>query len=101
MRLLDFGKLGQPKLDQWLQQLYEFSRKKITFEDNLDVTFQTVYIGTSETEVQHNLGRIPKAVLEVAAYPYGTAGISHTKAPTEKYLYLSRGSAGQCQLMIW
>lgn len=101
MKLRDFGQLGQPKLDQWLQQIFNFSRNSISFEDNMDVIFQNVYIGTSETEVQHNLGRTPKAVIEVAAYPYGTAGISHTKAPTEDFLYLSRGSAGNCQLMIW
>ena len=101
MKLRDFGKLGQPRLDQWLQQIFEWSNRKITFEENMDVIFQDVYIGTSETEVQHNLGRIPKKIIEVAAYPYGTAGISWTKAPTNEYLYLSRGSAGNCQLMIF
>jgi len=104
VKLRDFGLLGyegQPRLDQWLQQIFEWSRKKITFEDNLDLIFQSVYIGTGETQVQHNLGRVPKGIIEVAAYPNGTAGISHTKAPTNEFLYLSRVSAGQCQLMIF
>lgn len=97
MKLQDFGP-DAPR--SWFQQILEWSRKKITFEDNLDCVFLKAYIGTSSTEVGHPLGRTPRYIIEVAAYPNGTAGISFTSEPTNQKLFLSRSTAGECTLLI-
>jgi hypothetical protein len=85
---------------QWFKQIFEWSRKKITFEDNVDCQFLTVNIGTAETEVGHSLGRTPRYVIEVASYPNGTAGVSFTKEPTNTKLFLKRAVAGSCTLLL-
>lgn len=97
MRLRDFG--DNPDRT-WFQQIMEWSRKKVTFDDNIDCVFITADVGTSNTEVGHSLGRTPKYILEVASYPYGTAGITFTKAPTADKLFISRTSAGKCVLLL-
>jgi hypothetical protein len=93
--------LGSGSIDKWFQQLLSFSRKGISFDDNIDAQFWTGNIGTAETEIGHSLGRTPRYVIEVASYPNGTAGIQFTKAPDDKRLFLKRSSAGQCTLMIF
>lgn len=97
MKLRDFGK---DAAYEWFQQILEFSRKKITFDDNVDCQILTVNIGIAETEIGHSLGRTPRYVIEVASYPNGTAGIQFTKEPTNQKLYLKRGTAGQCTLFL-
>lgn len=84
----------------WFQRLLEMTRKKITIEDNIDGIFVTANIGTSETEIGHALGRAPRYIIEVAAYPNGTAGISFTKEPTHEKVYLKRNVAGNCTLLL-
>jgi hypothetical protein len=84
----------------WFSRLLDWTRGKITFEDNIDGRFLTVNIGTTETEIGHTLGRVPRYILEVASYPNGTAGIQFTKSPTIDKLYLKRGTAGQCTLFL-
>ena len=97
MKLLDFGDTASRS---WFQQILEWSRKKITFDDNIDCATVTAYIGTTETQVGHPLGRTPRYIIEVAAYPNGTAGISFTKEPDYKNLYLTRSVAGKCTLIL-
>lgn len=103
MKLQDFGKLGEAKLDQWLQQIFSFSRKSISFEDNIDCVLQTAYIGSSGSQIQHSLGRVPKGVIEVATQQTGTKGISPVVGSqwTEKFIYLSRDTSGESTLIIF
>jgi hypothetical protein len=98
MKLLDFGQ-GLPDRT-WFQRILEWSRKKISFEDNIDCAFITANVGTGETEVGHPLGRAPKYLIEVAAYPNGTAGISFTKEPDNKRVFIKRGTAGQATFLL-
>lgn len=98
MRLQDFG--GDLPGRSWFQTLLEWTRKKITFDDNIDCKFITAYIGLAETEVGHPLGRTPRYIIEVAAYPNGTAGISFTKEPNKSQLFLKRATAGTCTLLL-
>jgi hypothetical protein len=93
MKLRDFG-IEQTR--DWFEQILQWSRKKITFEDNVDGVEVLAYIGTSDTSVPHALGRAPKSVIPIAKYPYGTAAIefSQSKAPTNQVLYLKRAVAG-------
>lgn len=103
MKLRD---LGENALREWFNQILEWSRKKITIDDNLDCVFVTGYVGTTQTEVGHSLGRVPKYILEVAAFPYGTAGIKFSdgtnavKEPTIDKIFIARATAGQCTLML-
>jgi hypothetical protein len=103
MKMRDFGKLGQAKLDQWLQQIFQFSENKVSFFDNMDCIFQNVYIGSGGSQIEHNLGRVPQGVIEVATQQTGTAGISPTlgKAWTNQHIYLTRTTSGNCQVMIF
>lgn len=97
MRLRDFG---AEAAREWFQQVLEWSRKKITFDDNMDGVFLKTYLGTTETVVSHPLGRTPRYIFEVASYPTGTAGINFTREPTLSTLYLRRDSAGECVLFL-
>lgn len=97
MKLRDFG---DDASRSWFQQILEWSRKKITLEDNVDGIFLNTYLGTAETVIDHALGRIPKYIIEVAAYPNGTKGIDFTQAPTNEKLFLKRDAAGTCTLFI-
>lgn len=97
MKLIDFGS-DAPRT--WFQQILEWSRKKITFDDNVDCQILTVNIGTSETEVGHSLGRAPRYIIEVASYPNGTAGINFTKESDNKRVFLKRNTAGMCTLIL-
>lgn len=97
MKLRDFG---QSATREWFQQILEWSRKRFTFEDNLDCVFVTHRVETTETEIGHSLGRVPKYILEVASYPNGTAGISFTKPPEKDKIYIKRNAAGECTLLL-
>ena len=97
MKLRDFGETAAR---DWFQQILEWSRKKIAFEDNIDCIFVTANVGTSQTEIGHALGRVPKYILEVASYPNGTAGISFTKAPEVDKIFITRASSGVCTLLL-
>lgn len=91
MKLRDYG-FEQSR--EWFQQILQWSKKKITFEENIDGIELLTYLTTSETEVGHTLGRIPKTITPVAKFPHGTSGIEFTRAPTIDKLFLSRSSAG-------
>lgn len=103
MKLMDFGKLGEAKLDQWLQQLFQFTQNRVNLFDNVDVLFQEVYIDIGGSQIQHNLGRIPQGVIEVATQQYGTAGIGPVvgKPWTNQFIYLRRNSTGTSNVMIF
>ena len=89
MKLRDYGEL-QPR--EWFQQLLQWSRKKITFEENMDGIELLAYLNTSETEIGHALGRMPKSITPVAKFPYGVAAISFTRAPTIDKLFMKSDS---------
>lgn len=97
MKLRDFG-LDASR--EWFQQILEWSRKRITLEDNVDCQIITANINTSETVIGHSLGRTPRLVIPVASYPYGTAHISFTKEPTAEKLFLTRSTAGLQALIL-
>jgi hypothetical protein len=97
MKLRD---LGVDAAREWFQQLLEWSRKKITVDDNWDASVLKTYLGTAETVVDHTLGRTPRYIWEVASFPHGTAGISFTKEPTNAKLFLKRSTAGECTLIL-
>ncbi len=101
MKLQEYGKVADRNLDSFLKQILDWSKQKVSIQDNLDVRFVTAYIGTTETEVKHTLGRIPAFVIPVAAYPNGTSTIDFAKASTIEAMYLKRGTAGTCSLLIF
>lgn len=98
MKIQDFT--GDLPDKSWFEQILTWSRKKFTFDDNLDGVFVTANVGTGETEVGHPLGRTPKYILEIAAYPNGTAGITFTKQPDNNRIFIKRAVAGQCTLLL-
>ena len=97
MKLRDFGKDAP---ESWFQQILEWSRRKITFSDNIDCVFVTVDIATTETMVGHTLGRVPKYVLEMASWPNSALGVELTKAPTSNKLFIKRGTSGETTLLL-
>ena len=100
MKLRDFG---VDAAREWYQQLLEWSRKKVTLEDNVDCVFVTATIGTSETAIGHTLGRIPKYVIPVGSWVSGATivrAITLTKAPTVDQVYVSSASAGKQTLLL-
>lgn len=98
MKLRD---IGENAAKEWFQQILDWSKKKISIDDNLDCQVLAANIGTSETEIGHSLGRTPRYVIEVASYPHGTAGISFTREPTHQKLWMTRATAGQCTLLLF
>lgn len=84
----------------WFQRLLEFTRKKITFDDNIDCQILTVNIGVAQTEIGHSLGRTPRYIIPVASYPNGTAGIQFTKESDNKRVFLKRDVAGVQTLIL-
>jgi hypothetical protein len=97
MRLRDFG-LEAPR--EWFQQILEWSRKKITFEDNIDCLFIKANIDLNETIVGHQLGRVPRYILEISSWPNSAVGITLTKPPTSEKIFLRRASAGETTLLL-
>jgi len=97
MKLPDL--VGMPDIS-WFQRLIELTRKKLTFDDNVDCQILTVNIGTTETEVGHALGRTPRYIIPIASYPNGTAGIQFTKESDNKRVFLKRDVAGVQSLIL-
>lgn len=97
MKLRDYG---QDAPSSWFQQLLEWSRKKITLEDNVDCIFVTASIATTETVVGHQLGRVPKYIIEVTSWPNSAKGIELTKAPTSEKLFITRTTSGETTLLL-
>lgn len=98
MKLRDFGE-NAPR--SWFRQILEWSQRGVSIQDNLDAQIIEADIGTSETRVGHNLGRIPKGVIPIMVFPHGITGLQFTKAPTADSLFLSRSSAGRQALIIF
>lgn len=100
MKLRDFGVNAAR---EWYQQILDWSRKSITFEDNLDCVFVTADIETSETAVGHSLGRMPKYIIPVGSWVTGATmvrEITLTKAPTADQVFVSSASAGKQTLLL-
>lgn len=97
MKLRDFG---ESRNRDWFQQLLQWSKKRISFSENIDGIELLAYLDTSETEIGHSLGRTPSTITPVAKFPYGTDSISFTKAPTNDKLFLSRATAGYQWLRV-
>lgn len=100
MKLRDFG---TDAAREWFQQILEWSRKKVTFEDNVDCVFVSATIGTSETAIGHSLGRAPKYIIPVGSWNTGATivrEITLTKAPTVDQIYVSSASAGKQTLLL-
>lgn len=98
MKLIDYG---EKESRSWFQQVLEWSRKKITFEDNLDCVTLSAYVGTSETIVDHALGRTPKGIIPVLAYPNNISELSWTREPSAQRLYIKQRVAGNMTLLIF
>lgn len=84
----------------WFRQVQEILSNGVTLQDNVTGVFLEAYIATSETEVTHQLGRIPKVIIPVMKYPNGLSTLEFTKPPTAQTLYLKRGAAGVQTLFI-
>lgn len=97
MILRDLGSLSTP---EWFHQLLAWSRRRVSFTDNLDGTFVDAQIGTGETEIGHNLGRAPTYVFELASFGTGTAGITLTRAPEAGRIFIKRAVAGKSTLFL-
>lgn len=97
MKLREFG---ENAYRDWFQQILDWSRKKITFQDNIDCIFLTVAIGTGETEVGHPLGRTPRYIIPVASWPNGIQSISLTREPTNDKIWLTRATSGDQTLLL-
>lgn len=100
MKLRDFG---ADAAREWFQQIMEWSRKKITFDDNIDCVFVTANVGLTETAVGHGLGRVPKYILPIGSFQTGATQVRDivlTKAPTDKEIYVSAGGAGKQTLLL-
>jgi hypothetical protein len=98
MKLLD---LGDQATRPWFTQILEWSRKKITFDDNIDCVFLTVNISTSETVIEHTLGRVPKGIIPIAQYPNNISELSWSREPTNQKLHLKQRVSGTMTLMIF
>lgn len=97
MKLREFGETAQR---EWFRQILEWSRNKITIQDNLDVAIITVDIGTNETEVGHPLKRTPRYIIPVASYPHGIQAIQMSREPTSDKIWLTRAVAGKQVLIL-
>jgi hypothetical protein len=101
MILRDFG---VDAAREWFQQVLEWSRKKVTVQDNIDCVFVTATISTSETAIGHGLGRVPQYVIPVASWAQGATmvrDITMTKAPTKDQIYVSSSASGKQMLMLF
>ena len=101
MRLLEFG---TEQSRSWFQQLLDWSRNKVSFEENLDCVIIDVNIATSETIVDHPLGRVPKGIIPLLRWPNNTSELSWSdpeKPPTDTRLFLKQRVAGKVTLLIF
>lgn len=98
MKLLDYG---DQQSRSWFQQILEWSRGKVSFEENLDCVIINVNIATSETVVDHPLGRVPKGIIPVLRWPNNISELSWTREPTDTRLFLSQRVSGPMTLLIF
>ena len=100
MKLRDFG---VDAAREWFQQIMDFSRKGITFEDNVDCVFVSANIAMTETAIGHGLGRVPKYIIPVGSWAAGATqirDITLTKAPTNDQVYVMSGNPGVQMLLL-
>jgi hypothetical protein len=98
VNLQDFG---ESQSRSWFQQILEWSRKKISFEDNIDCIIIEANIATSETIVDHPLGRVPKGIIPVLRWPCNISELSWTREPTNSRLFIKARVAGRMALLIY
>ena len=99
MKLRDYGEIFSR---DWIQQLLQWSRNKVSVVDNLDCVEVVAYINTTETVIGHSLGRVPRGTIPIMKYPFGTvASLSFTREPTIDKIYLTRSTAGYQGLLIY
>jgi hypothetical protein len=98
MRLFDFG--GNDTRT-FFRQIVEWSQKKIGFDDNLDILTMSSFVDTSETVIEHNLGRIPKALVPILTYPNKITTLEFTKAPEASKIYIKAGSACNVSFFLY
>ena len=109
MKLKDFGilaglddKTRNAKLDQYLQELYAFSRGRVSFMDNLEGQFIQATIQTTSTRIGHSLGKVPTSVMPLMVFPYGTSTFTFgNPAPTLDAIYIAAGVAGTYNFYIF
>lgn len=98
MKLTDFG--DKPD-NTWFRNILEWSRKKISLDDNLDCVTMSVEIATTETKIGHSLGRVPKGVIPLLQFPGATIEMTMTNAPTNNLLFISARVKGTYGLLIF
>lgn len=106
MKLRDFGNITDlSAVTEFAKQVLEWSRQKITLDDNIGFVKLTCYVGTTETEVGHPLGRVPTAIIEQVMFPNpdgtATGGITMTKAPEANKIFLKRSTSGRVGLILF
>lgn len=108
MKLFDFG---EQDFRSFIRQILEWSLKRVSLFDNLDCqVLDSVRIETTETQVGHSLGRIPRVVFEACAGNSrnaigtqwnGTVGIALTRQPTTTSIYIKRKEVGETTLVLF
>lgn len=99
MKIMDFGEDTPPRA--WYTALIEWSRKKISFDDNIDCVTLNAYVATSETPIGHPLGRVPKGIIPILQFPGSVYEMDMTKASTNTQIYLKSRVAGTVNLLIF
>lgn len=98
MRLFDYG---EKETRSFIRQILEWSQKKVSFVDNIDCLQMASFIGTSETVIEHSLGRIPKALVPILVFPNKIPTLEFTKAPDASKIYIKAGSAAEVSFLIF
>lgn len=98
MKLKDYGETPDRS---FFQSILEWSRKKVGIDDNLDCVTIETYLGTSETIVDHPLGRVPKGIISILSFPNNTTELTWDKAPTNSRLFIHARTAGKYSLLIY
>jgi hypothetical protein len=98
MKLTDFG---SDQSRSWFQQILEWSRKKISIEDNLDCVIISVNVGTTETIVDHPLGRVPRGIVPILQWPNSIYEIGWTREPTNARLFIKSRVAARLTLLLF
>lgn len=99
MKLIDFGEDTPPRA--WYTALIEWSRKKISFDDNIDCVILKVNIATNETAVDHPLGRVPKGIIPILQFPGSVYEMDMTRASTNTQVFIKMRVAGTVNLLIF
>lgn len=98
MKLTDFG--DKPEAT-WFKNILEWSRKKVSIDDNLDCVTLSVDIATSETAISHPLGRVPKGIIPFLTFPGSLVEMDVTRAPINTQLFLKSRIAVKANLLIF